>query len=228
MTIFNLVPSITVTFGISALPSVTTAWTRRNRRETQRNIESVLRITALVALPAGLAAYRFVQADIKPAVWGAPAGSARRGPAAPDNGDCSDFCGSCFPGLQRSSGYWVCGSPGKIHAYRRRHKTRGEFFPGCHPTSEYSGRPDRDNRMLCVYCPGKPPQFKTPDKDLLPSGERFPQTAVVRGDVRSLCMGRPRPARKGYWGKARDGFGSSSGRGDLPACPARYENFEKR
>ncbi len=54
VTIFNLVPSITVTFGVSALPSVTTAWTRRNRRETQKNIESVLRITALVALPAGL------------------------------------------------------------------------------------------------------------------------------------------------------------------------------
>ena len=54
VTIFNVVPSVTVTFGISALPAVTTAWTRRNRRETQRNIESVLRITALVAFPAGL------------------------------------------------------------------------------------------------------------------------------------------------------------------------------
>ena len=54
VTIFNLVPSITVTFGISALPAVTTAWTRRNKKETQKNIESVLRITALVALPAGL------------------------------------------------------------------------------------------------------------------------------------------------------------------------------
>lgn len=54
VTIFNLVPSITVTFGISALPAVTTAWTRRNKRETQKNIESVLRITALAALPAGL------------------------------------------------------------------------------------------------------------------------------------------------------------------------------
>lgn len=54
VTIFNLVPSITVTFGISALPVVTTAWTRRNKKETQKNIESVLRITALVALPAGL------------------------------------------------------------------------------------------------------------------------------------------------------------------------------
>lgn len=54
VTIFNLIPSITVTFGISALPAVTTAWTRRSRREIQKSIQSVLRITSMVALPAGL------------------------------------------------------------------------------------------------------------------------------------------------------------------------------
>lgn len=54
VTIFNLVPAITVSFGISALPAVAAAWGRRNKKEIERNIQSVLRITALIAIPAGV------------------------------------------------------------------------------------------------------------------------------------------------------------------------------
>lgn len=54
VTIFNLVPSITTTFGISALPVVAAAWGASRRDALERNIESVLRITGMVAFPAGL------------------------------------------------------------------------------------------------------------------------------------------------------------------------------
>lgn len=57
LTVFNLVPAITTTFGISALPNVASAWSVRNIKETKKNIESVLRITALLAIPAGLALF---------------------------------------------------------------------------------------------------------------------------------------------------------------------------
>ncbi|MBC8569807.1 putative polysaccharide biosynthesis protein [Zongyangia hominis] len=54
ITIFNLVPALTTTFGVSALPAVATAWATRSMKDLQRNVEVVLRITCLVAIPAGL------------------------------------------------------------------------------------------------------------------------------------------------------------------------------
>ena len=52
--VFNLVPAITTTFGVSALPVISAAWGAHNKAELTKNIESVLRITAIVAFPAGL------------------------------------------------------------------------------------------------------------------------------------------------------------------------------
>jgi len=52
--LFNLIPAIATTFGISALPTVTEMWTAHNRHRIKRSIDSVLRITALMAFPAGL------------------------------------------------------------------------------------------------------------------------------------------------------------------------------
>ena len=54
VTISNIVPSATTGFGISALPVVSAAWAKRSRREVGRSINSVLRITALFAVPAGV------------------------------------------------------------------------------------------------------------------------------------------------------------------------------
>ena len=54
LTVFTLVPTITQAFGTSALPTVTDAWTRGHKREIKSSIESVIRLTALVSIPAGL------------------------------------------------------------------------------------------------------------------------------------------------------------------------------
>lgn len=54
LTIFMLVPAITQAFGVSALPSLTTAWARREGDEVKNSIESIMRITCLFCLPAGL------------------------------------------------------------------------------------------------------------------------------------------------------------------------------
>ena len=53
-TLFMLVPAITQAFGVSALPSVTAAWTEGNPRKLRMSIESVLRIVAIITIPAGL------------------------------------------------------------------------------------------------------------------------------------------------------------------------------
>ncbi len=49
----NLIPTITMTLGISAIPALSAAWAIRDRKNIKVTIESVIRITMLVALPAG-------------------------------------------------------------------------------------------------------------------------------------------------------------------------------
>ncbi len=53
-TLFMLVPAITQAFGVSALPNVTEAWTCGDPRKIKKSIESVLRIVAMITIPAGL------------------------------------------------------------------------------------------------------------------------------------------------------------------------------
>ena len=53
-TLFNLVPAITTTFGVSALPAISAAWALRDEREMTKNVSAALKITCLVAIPAGI------------------------------------------------------------------------------------------------------------------------------------------------------------------------------
>lgn len=52
--LFGLIPAFLQAFSISALPNVTTTWTRGVRSEIKKSVEAVLRISALVSIPAGL------------------------------------------------------------------------------------------------------------------------------------------------------------------------------
>ncbi len=54
VTLYNLIPTFTVAFGVSALPSVTAAWTEKNSVALKENVEAVLRMTMLLVLPAGV------------------------------------------------------------------------------------------------------------------------------------------------------------------------------
>ncbi len=49
----NIVPTFTVTVGLSAIPVLSEAWTNRDMLTARRSAESVVRITMLMALPAG-------------------------------------------------------------------------------------------------------------------------------------------------------------------------------
>lgn len=49
----NLVPTITMTLGVSAIPALSAAWAVRDKKKIKLNIESVIRVTMLIALPAG-------------------------------------------------------------------------------------------------------------------------------------------------------------------------------
>ena len=54
ITYVNLVPNITLTFGVSALPVITSAWAVRDKRQLRSMVSTVLRMTLLIALPAGI------------------------------------------------------------------------------------------------------------------------------------------------------------------------------
>lgn len=50
----NLVPMITLNLGVSALPVLSAAWATRDHKNVKTTIESVVRITMLIAFPAGI------------------------------------------------------------------------------------------------------------------------------------------------------------------------------
>ena len=50
----NLIPSITMPLGISAIPALSAAWAVKNKKQIKVSIESVLRVTMLIAMPCGI------------------------------------------------------------------------------------------------------------------------------------------------------------------------------
>lgn len=50
----NLIPQLTLVLGISAIPILSMAWTAKDKTRIKSNIETVIRVTMMVALPAGM------------------------------------------------------------------------------------------------------------------------------------------------------------------------------
>ena len=53
LNIKNLIPTITLTLGISAIPALTAAWANKNKQDIKVTVESTLRVTMMIAMPAG-------------------------------------------------------------------------------------------------------------------------------------------------------------------------------
>lgn len=49
----NLIPTLTMSLGISVIPLLAAAWSQKDKKAAKMNIESVLRITMLIGMPAG-------------------------------------------------------------------------------------------------------------------------------------------------------------------------------
>lgn len=54
VTIFGLVPTLTAMFGKSILPSLTEAWTKNNRCEAAKNLNRMMIISSIIAIPSGI------------------------------------------------------------------------------------------------------------------------------------------------------------------------------
>lgn len=53
-TLYNLIPTITSVLGVSALPVLATAWSKKDKKLLKRNIESGLKLTSIISMPAGM------------------------------------------------------------------------------------------------------------------------------------------------------------------------------
>ncbi len=53
-TLYNLVPTITSVIGVSALPVLAMSWVKNDKEEIKKNIESMVRVTSLLAMPCGI------------------------------------------------------------------------------------------------------------------------------------------------------------------------------
>ncbi len=52
--IYNLVPTITSVIGVSAIPALSTSWAQKDKEGIHQSSESIIRLTAMIALPAGV------------------------------------------------------------------------------------------------------------------------------------------------------------------------------
>lgn len=52
-TLYNLAPSITSALGVGALPVLAASWVKRDRELVKHNLESMFKMTAIVAMPVG-------------------------------------------------------------------------------------------------------------------------------------------------------------------------------
>ena len=48
-----MIPTLTMTLGVSAIPVLSEAWTLKKKREIKSSVESVIRVCMMIALPAG-------------------------------------------------------------------------------------------------------------------------------------------------------------------------------
>ncbi len=50
----SLIPTVTIQLGVSALPALAAAWAVKNTKEIRSTIETVMRVSMIIALPAGI------------------------------------------------------------------------------------------------------------------------------------------------------------------------------
>lgn len=57
----NIIPTFTITFGLSAVPVLSEAWIKKNMDHARAAVSSVLRMTMLLSLPAGLGLFTLAE-----------------------------------------------------------------------------------------------------------------------------------------------------------------------
>lgn len=96
-TIYNLIPTITTSLGVSAIPALSAAWTARNKREIRKNMQSVMRTTSLIAMPAAFGIAVLSEPILMMIFGGSPAKNAFAAPMLTILGLALLFAGLSMP-----------------------------------------------------------------------------------------------------------------------------------
>lgn len=95
-TLYNLVPTIASVLGVSALPVLVTAWKKNDKSLVKTNIESIIKITAIVAMPVGIG-FLFLGGKIMSLVYGTVAAEQIGGVMLSIYGIAAIFAGISIP-----------------------------------------------------------------------------------------------------------------------------------
>ena len=95
-TLYNLIPTITSVLGVSALPVLATAWSKNDKGLLKRNIESGLKLTSIISMPAGLG-FVFLGPAIMELIYDTPASVAIGGDMLRIYGLTAMFAGLAIP-----------------------------------------------------------------------------------------------------------------------------------
>lgn len=95
-TLYNLIPTITSVLGVSALPVLASAWTKKDMALIKRNIESPIKFTALISMPAGMG-FLFLGNEIMGLVYNTTASSEIGGTMLRIYGLTAIFAGLAIP-----------------------------------------------------------------------------------------------------------------------------------
>ncbi len=68
-TLYNLIPTITSVLGVSALPVIASFWKKNDKLNLKKNIESTIKLTAIIAMPAGFG-FMFLGGNIMSLLYG--------------------------------------------------------------------------------------------------------------------------------------------------------------
>ncbi len=148
LTLMQLVTAVTQVFGSSAMPNVTSAYTKGNKAELKTSIETVLKMTMMFTLPMALGlGYELYLRKPRPYQH-------RRQRAHP-NGNHNYFYGNHHPDLQYAQRY----RQGKAaydsvhHLYARKDRNLLDICK--YARNQHSGCDGRLADLLCSYLRGR-------------------------------------------------------------------------
>ena len=95
-TMYNLVPAITSVLGVSALPVIASFWSVKNKQGIKRNLESVMKMTAIISLAAGMG-FVFIGNGVMGLMYKTVASVAIGGPMMVIYGAAACFAGMSIP-----------------------------------------------------------------------------------------------------------------------------------
>ena len=180
LSIFNLVPAFTIIFGKSALPNVTAAWTARDMKGVRINIESLIRMTTLIAAPLSLGIFSMAEPILSLLYPSKAAEVAIAAPVLSFQGIALIFLGLTSPLFAALQAMGRADLPPQVYVIGCGAEVRRKLCNNRYSRNQCPGCGGRYNSLLCCHlCP-------VPDM----AGENYRNSIPVFPSVLEADFGR--------------------------------------